>query len=32
MTVDACGFNFLSRKDEADPTRAMFFDLKYYQP
>lgn len=41
LTVDAykdavpfyekCGFHILSDKDEDDPTRAMYFDLKYFQ-
>jgi predicted GNAT family N-acyltransferase len=42
ITVDAyadaipfyekCGFHFLSNKDENEATRAMYFDLKFYQP
>lgn len=41
LTVDAysdaipfyqkCGFNFLTDKDAGERTRAMYFDLKYFQ-
>lgn len=41
LTVDAysdaipfyqkCGFNFLTTKDEGEPTRSMYFDLIYYK-